>query len=196
MNGFLKYGKSMLIIIFLMFPIYLVFRIIYLISQGQKPNFLREVLMFVFVAYSLCLASQTVFPPYSYDYDKEAGTLSFFIDIKNKFAGVQFIPIETMKSYFSADIKLSKSIFKLLGKIFAFAPIGIFVPYLWSGAKKFVSVFLIGLCSSVFVQICHCFTGRIVDIDIFLLNLIGVLIGFGIFSLFGAFGKKKKDPVE
>lgn len=186
----------MLVIVFLMFPVYLVFRIIYLIIQGQKPNFLREILMFVFVAYSLCLASQTVFPPYSYDYDKEAGTLSFFIDVKNKFAGFQYMPLDTIKSYFSADIKLSKSILKLLGKIFAFAPIGIFVPYFWSGAKKFVSVFLVGLCSSVFIQICHCFTGRTVDVDIFLLDLIGVLIGFGVFSLLGLIGKKKKDPVE
>ena len=89
--------------------------------------------------------------------------------------------------YFHARVALVN----VFGNIAMFVPYGAFLPAMWRKLRKFYKSMLAGLLSIVLVEICQLLTlrGRC-DVDDVLLNMIGIVVGYGIWKILPH--KKKK----
>ena len=72
----------------------------------------------------------------------------------------------------------------LLGNLLPFIPFGFLLPIAYSRIKAFFKVFLVGMFAVLFIEIFQYMTrlGSF-DIDDIILNMIGVLSGYGTFGL-------------
>lgn len=73
---------------------------------------------------------------------------------------------------------------KLLGNLLPFIPFGFLLPIAYSRIKAFFKVFLVGMFAVLFIEIFQYMTrlGSF-DIDDIILNMVGVLSGYGTFGL-------------
>lgn len=94
----------------------------------------------------------------------------------------------TATYYFQAKAALVN----VLGNIAMFVPFGAFLPAMWQKLRKFYKTVLAGLFSIIFVEICQLLTlrGRC-DVDDVLLNMIGIVAGYGIWKMLQPRHKKK-----
>ncbi len=92
------------------------------------------------------------------------------------------VPFRTMFAYIRVNEYASGwdsvSLVNLLGNVFVFSPIGIFIPLLWKRLRSFAKIALIGLGFTCFIETFQYFIGRSTDIDDIILNTVGVLIGY------------------
>jgi glycopeptide antibiotics resistance protein len=98
-----------------------------------------------------------------------------------------FVPFTTISMYITAIIdgsmNLDIPIKNLFGNFIMFLPMGIYLPYYIKKANK-VSVFTISMVSLLFViEIIQLVSRRgSFDIDDFILNMLGALVGFSIWK--------------
>ncbi|MCM3358750.1 MULTISPECIES: VanZ family protein [unclassified Psychrobacillus] len=98
-----------------------------------------------------------------------------------------FIPFKTINTYiralFDGSMNIDIPIKNLFGNLFMFLPAGIYLPYCIRKAKE-ISVFIISLSILlVVIEVVQVVTRRgSFDIDDFILNMLGALIGFGIWK--------------
>jgi len=98
-----------------------------------------------------------------------------------------FVPFKTISAYvkaiFYGSINMDIPIKNLAGNLFLFLPMGIFLPYLIKRSNK-ISVFSILMVILLFViEVIQLVTRRgSFDIDDIILNMLGALIGFGIWK--------------
>ncbi|WHX24574.1 VanZ family protein [Virgibacillus halodenitrificans] len=98
-----------------------------------------------------------------------------------------FVPFKTINTYFTAiiDNSMNRSIpiKNLVGNLFMFLPMGIYLPFLIkkiAGLGRFVLSMIVLL---LFIEVIQLVTRRgSFDIDDFILNMIGALIGFAIWK--------------
>ena len=85
------------------------------------------------------------------------------------------------------------AVINILGNIAMFVPYGVFLPAMWQKLRKAWKVFLAGTLSILAVEACQLLTlrGRF-DIDDVLLNMIGIMLGYGLWRLTHRSPKKKK----
>ena len=85
------------------------------------------------------------------------------------------------------------ALINILGNIGMFVPYGTFLPAMWQNLRKVWKVFLAGILSILAVEVCQLLTlrGRF-DIDDVLLNMIGIMLGYGLWRLTHRSSKKKK----
>ena len=85
------------------------------------------------------------------------------------------------------------ALINILGNIAMFVPYGAFLPEMWRNLQKGWKVFFTGTLSIVAVEICQLLTfcGRF-DIDDVILNVIGIMMGYGLWRLAHRTPKKKK----
>ena len=90
--------------------------------------------------------------------------------------------------YFQAQV----AVVNVLGNIAMFVPFGAFLPAMWGKLRKFYKSVFAGFLSILFVEICQLLTlrGRC-DVDDVLLNMIGIVAGYGIWKIFHPCHKKK-----
>lgn len=74
------------------------------------------------------------------------------------------------------------AIVNVLGNIAMFAPLGFMLPLLWRNWSGF-KVFFAGMAFSVLIETVQFFTGRGTDIDDVILNTLGAIVGYILFSL-------------
>ncbi|AXF57255.1 VanZ family protein [Salicibibacter kimchii] len=66
----------------------------------------------------------------------------------------------------------------LIGNVFLFLPLGIFLPMLFRRLRSMVKVTLVGMLISLFIELYQfTFTLRVSDIDDLVLNTVGVFLG-------------------
>lgn len=98
-----------------------------------------------------------------------------------------FVPFKTISSYiqsiFDGSMNISIPIKNLVGNLFMFLPMGIFLPFFIVKINK-VSIFTISMIILLFfIEAIQLVTRRgSFDIDDFILNTLGALIGFGIWK--------------
>lgn len=98
-----------------------------------------------------------------------------------------FVPFKTISSYiqaiFDGSMNISIPIKNLVGNLFMFLPMGIFLPFFIVKINK-VSIFTISMIILLFfIEVIQLVTRRgSFDIDDFILNTLGALIGFGIWK--------------
>lgn len=104
--------------------------------------------------------------------------------------GYNFIPI-FIKCLMGQTETGSWVITMLIGNLLMFFPYGVFV-YLLSGKLKFKNTLFISLVIPMFIEVLQPIIGRSCDIDDFLLNALGILLGYYFTSVVFSLYKKLK----
>lgn len=168
MQVIIDYLLSMAAFAAIMFPPLLIWRI----QQHRsirKANPRHEIALMAFALFLAGLASQTVLPS-----SHTAG-----------WDGINLIPFHIIEETYIVVSRTGDPtyfIINFLGNIILFMPIGFMLPLLWK--IKGGMVLLAGAACSLFIELCQLFLPRSTDIDDLLLNTLGTLLGWGLYSLF------------
>lgn len=125
--------------------------------------------MLIFVIYMMCLFYVVTFQ-----------------DIDVAASGYNLVPFKEMFRY-----KLGSRLFfkNVVGNLLMFIPFGFFTSYILREIKL-KWVFIITLIVSITIELTQAKIGRIFDIDDVILNVLGGIVGYYIFSfLYGLFSK-------
>ena len=145
-------------------------------SLSHEISISYEMLVIAFSAYAVCLVSTMLLPSIS---DVRLGyAFREISDIRNN---INFVPFK-FASKIIREISIQGDqvpyfVAVPIGRILAFAPMGIMIPLFWDASFKRTAA-----CSfviSLIIQICHLpFLGRKFDIDTIALNFLGALMGY------------------
>lgn len=177
MSSVIKYIINMIPYMVIAIPIYLVIRFIVVKNIKEKINWYHEIGLFLFILFIVGLASQTIIPKLEFG-------MSGLSIVKIGRHGINLIPFKVIfETYNEVFVNgyLNYFIINFLGNIIMFMPIGFFIPLLWNVSNK--KVIAIGLCSSLFIEICQLFLARGTDIDDLILNLIGAILGLLVYKV-------------
>jgi len=83
-----------------------------------------------------------------------------------------------------------------LENILLFIPLGLMLPLIWEPYKKLWKTALCGITFSLLIELSQLFNGRVTDIDDLLMNTLGTLIGWGIFTLLKKHVSKLRQKVS
>lgn len=180
---------------------YLPWRLLYLKRKGKPVSVLREVCLALFVCYTVGFLSQTIFPEIQL-FAAESGSpeLSLLFPFRGTLTlgkdgahwyqtfdplfRCNLVPFRTIWSYLSGtaaqNFNLAIRVINLLGNVLILVPFGILLPFAFPKADKWKWVFLWGSVLIVFVEVTQYFIGRAADIDDWLLNILGVLLGYAV----------------
>ena len=152
--------------------IIIVLRIAYLIKNRVKFVFYREIFMFTFIIYLMCLFYVVTFQ----DIDS------------SQISGYNIIPFKEMFRY-----KIGSRLFfkNVIGNMLMFIPFGFFTAYILRKID-FKWVFFITLIVSITIEITQTYIGRVFDIDDVLLNVFGGSLGYYIFDFFYSLKKSEQ----
>lgn len=135
-------------------------RIVYLVKNKQLIIFYQELLKYAFIVYIMCLFYVVTFQDVSW-------------------SSSNFIPFREIFRYQIG----SKLFFKnVIGNMIMFIPYGFFVGYFLKLDKLKTAVIMV-LIASITIETTQLVIGRVFDVDDILLNLVGGIIGFYIFSI-------------
>ena len=144
-------------------------RITYLIRNHEKIVFYREILSLFFMIYILCLFQIVTFE----DQTIIVGNNNF-----------NLIPFKEILRYKFGSRLFFKNV---IGNLVMFVPYGFFVSYFTKSDKTSVSFFLI-LFASLSIEFTQLAIGRIFDIDDVSLNVVGGMLGYGVYRLLSKLG--------
>ncbi len=164
--------------------IYVPFRMLYIKRKNKKIVLRKELLLTLFWGFVIGVISQTVFPKVNMGI-LDSGRFYFTIYYPPK-TEPNLVPLRTIILFSESRGNIdwhNLSVVNLLGNILLFTPIGCFLPMAYPKCNGFRCVFSITLCSIVLIEILQYFCGRVADIDDVILNMIGVLLGYGIFFI-------------
>lgn len=134
-------------------------RLSYLYKNKAKVVIYKEIFLFFFAFYILCMFQ-----------------IVTSTDISGSY-GNNFIPFKEISRY-----ELFSNLFmkNVIGNMLLFLPYGYFVGKFFSGKNKILTFFLV-LLASVAIEYTQLSIGRVFDVDDIMLNLIGGTIGYGLY---------------
>lgn len=152
------------------------FRICYLIKSKEKLILYKELSMLIFGIYILCLFQ----------------VVTFQDDVS--WATNNFIPFKEIMRYNITSRLFFKNV---VGNMIMFLPFGFFTSFYLKSEKLTLPLFLT-IIASVSIEVVQLMIGRVFDVDDILLNILGGLLGYIIYSIFRKIGEKlpsftKKD---
>ncbi len=147
-------------------------RITYLIKYKVDFVFYKEMLMLGFIMYVIALFEVVTFQDVSW-------------------SSSNFIPFKEMLRYEFGTKLFFKNV---VGNMIMFIPFGFFTSYFLK-LKKFYSVFILTLLTSITIETTQLLIGRVFDIDDIFLNIIGGLIGYFIFKIIYKIKFLKKESI-
>ena len=180
---------------------YMPWRLLYLKRKGKPVSVLHEVCLALFVCYTVGFLSQTIFPEIQLFATESSslalsllfpfrGTLTLGKDGLHWFQTFDplfrcnLVPFRTIRSYLSGaaaqNFNLAIRVVNLLGNVLILVPFGVLLPFAAPKADKWKRVFLWGSVLIVFVETVQYCIGRAADIDDYLLNMLGVLLGYAV----------------
>ncbi len=115
-------------------------------------------------------------------------------------SNINLVPFATVKLFLNAihgsfsDYTVKHSMINLIGNVVMFIPLGFFIPSVFSKYSAFLKSVSVCAISIIIVEIIQLFTllGSC-DIDDFILNIAGVIMGYGIYKGVGLYGKIRKN---
>lgn len=167
--------QSMLLYCLILSPVYFALRLSYMGKRKARP--IRELTMYAFFLYCVCIFSQTIIPNF-YTLDDLRGA--------ERYVQYNLMPFETIRLYANqlngplAHI----AFYNLAGNILLFVPFGFFIPLIWSKMRTNVGMAILALAIPIFIEGTQYFIGRSVDIDDVLLNAFAIVIGTILWRLF------------
>ena len=142
--------------VFVSLVILVSFRLSYLYNNKVKIVLYKEIFLFFFAFYILCLFQIVTSTDISASY------------------GNNFIPFKEIMRYKPFSALFMKNV---IGNMLLFLPYGYFVGRYFASKNKWLSIFLITL-ASVAIEYTQLSIGRVFDVDDILLNVIGGTIGY------------------
>lgn len=152
--------------------------------KNKKINLFREIVLFLFFVYFLCLLLLTIFK----------GGMITLRNISNEYMYKEYgligiiniIPIkETIATFMHSQAGAMNSIRNIIGNVIAFIPLGFFIPLLFDKFNNYKRILKVGFLSSLAIEITQLFVGsNICDIDDIIYNTLGSLIGLICFKMF------------
>ena len=143
------------------------FRISYLIMNKEKFVLYKELLMLIFGVYILCLFQVVTFQDYT------------------AWASNNFIPFKEILRYSITSRLFIKNV---LGNMIMFLPFGFFVSYYLKVEKIHMPVVLT-LIASLSIELVQLSIGRVFDVDDIILNLLGGIMGYFVYSILRIIGE-------
>ena len=144
-------------------------RIAYILKNQKEVVFYREILMLFFMIYVLCLFQIVTF---------EDPLVS---SIDNHF---NLVPLREISRYSFGSRLFFKNV---IGNLLMFMPYGFFASYFTKMDNKYYALSLIAF-ASITIETTQLAIGRVFDIDDIILNIIGGLIGYGVYRLLSKIG--------
>lgn len=149
----------------------------------------------LFVLYLLVLVNVIIFKDGKAISMSELGTR---IPFSQKITQVNIIPfVNTIIPYLKGQPSTRIALGNLLENIFAFSPLGFFLPLLFKKCNRFKVTFLLSLGVSLLIEIVQLiFYLGTCDIDDSILNVLGSLLGYGVYCLFDSLYNRKVEVVS
>ncbi|MBQ9019278.1 MAG: VanZ family protein [Bacilli bacterium] len=152
------------------------FRICYLIVKEEKIVLYKELSMLIFGIYILCLFQVVTFQD------------------DTTWASNNFIPFKEILRYSITSRLFYKNV---IGNMIMFLPFGFFTSF-YLKSEKIQLPLILTLIASISIEFVQLSIGRVFDVDDILLNILGGIIGYEIYSLLRKIGEKlpsftKKD---
>ena len=142
-------------------------RISYLIKNKEKIVLYKELMMLIFAIYILCLFQVVTFQD------------------DTSWASNNFIPFKEILRY---NISSRLFIKNVLGNMIMFLPFGFFVSYFLKSEKIYMPVVLT-IIASLSIELVQLAIGRVFDVDDIILNLLGGIMGYFIYSVIRIIGE-------
>ena len=143
------------------------FRICYLVTTKEKIVLYKELTMLIFGIYILCLFQVVTFQDDA------------------SWATNNFIPFKEIMRYNITSRLFFKNV---VGNMIMFLPFGFFVSYYLKSEKLTLPLFLI-LIASISIEVVQLLIGRVFDVDDIILNILGGLLGYGIYFVLRRIGE-------
>lgn len=179
MNTIIGYIINSVPYMLLSVPFYIVTRFIILMKNKTAKNWLREIVLLIFIMYCVGVASQTFIPKI------EFGNTKLFLVNQNVFGEINLIPGKVLvDSYYEVihNYNYLYFIVDVIGNISLFVPIGFLIPTLWKNVSM-KHILIIALSSSLCIELLQLPQARGTDIDDLWLNVIGAVVGFWIYTI-------------
>lgn len=135
-------------------------RLTYLIKNNEKLVLYKDLMIYFFIIYILCLFYVVTFHDVSWSTSN-------------------FVPFKEIFRYTFG----SKMFFKnVIGNMIMFVPFGFFVSYFLK-LDKISTISVLTLLTSITIEETQLLIGRVFDVDDLILNLIGGIIGFVLYNI-------------
>lgn len=118
------------------------------------------------------------------------------------FATILFVPINFHPEEYILNIKpfngivnmesFQQTMIEKISNIMLFVPLGLFIPIVLRNKRKLYKTTMIALGISFSVEFIQYFIGRSSDIDDIITNVLGAIIGYGLFKIVNKFLHEKK----
>ena len=192
MNTIIGYIINSVPYMLLSVPFYIVTRFIILMKNKTAKNWLREIVLLIFIMYCVGVASQTFIPKI------EFGNTKLFLVNQNVFGEINLIPGKVLvDSYYEVihNYNYLYFIVDAIGNISLFVPIGFLIPTLWKNVSM-KHILIIALSLSLCIELLQLPQARGTDIDDLWLNVIGAFIGYWVYFLLTTKNKKIKSFIN
>ena len=106
---------------------------------------------------------------------------------------VNLVPFVGMAGIIRASVEHGESLFaitNLLGNVAMFVPLGLLLPLLWKRYRRLYKTVLFCLAVTLGIEIIQLFLSRGSDIDDVILNVLGGMVGYGLFLLLRRVAKR------
>lgn len=80
--------------------------------------------------------------------------------------------------------------------IIMFMPLGFLLPLIWKKYRKLSKTVIAGFVFSLSIELCQLFNRRQTDIDDILMNVLGTILGFGIWLIFNKLFKTRDKDIN
>lgn len=157
-----------------MWPMLLIFvviivsvRIAYLLGNREKIVLYKELIMLVFAIYVLIL-------------------FNIVTSQESSYGVANLMPFKEIFRYHIGSPLFIKNV---IGNILLFVPFGLFVAYYMKN-HRFFPVFILSLISSLSIEVIQGQIHRVFDIDDIMLNVIGGILGYFLYTILYSFGNR------
>ncbi len=152
-------------------------------------NCIKIIVWLIFISYLLVLVNVIILK------DGTALTLAKYrtqVSLLHKIEGTNIIPlVNTIIPYLGGKPSIHIAMQNLLGNIFAFSPLGLLLPLLFIKCKKIKNIFIISTGVSLIIELVQViFSLGSGDIDDLILNVLGSLLGFGVYCFLVRFTQR------
>ncbi len=183
------YFISMAIVCSLVALVYVIVRLLFAIVRKRRFCFKKELPVLLFVAYCAGLFSMTI-PIYTI---LKYGSRM----INGAYHSINLIPFKTISGYISSSASIGDiSLANVLGNILLFVPMGILLPVVFKGCRRWFQVIPAGAAASIVIESIQYFFGRSADIDDVILNTLGTAAGYGCYFVIRSFLDHRENGRE
>lgn len=135
-------------------------RLVWIIQNKKRFILYQEVFILGFTVYIMCLFYAVTFQDVSWSTSN-------------------FVPFKEILRYDVGSLKFFKNV---IGNMLIFVPFGFFISY-FIKVSKVRYIVILTLIASITIEVTQYMIGRVFDVDDILLNLLGGLAGFSLYTL-------------